>query len=167
MKICIAASAGGHLTEVLQLEEVWKGKNHFFITDKRINGVDLSMREKYDNFSAPANSKACLEKEKVYFIIPSRRNYFKFGISFMQSLYIILKERPNVIISTGAEIGYPSLLIGHYLGIKTIYIETLARINSPSLCGKLIYGKCDHFYIQWPEQKKFFPKAKYVGSIID
>ena len=149
MKICIAASAGGHLTEALQLGEVWKGKNHFFITDKRINGVDLS------------------HKEKVYFIIPARRNYFKFGISFLQSLYIILKERPSVIISTGAEIGYPSLLIGHYLGIKTIYIETLARINSPSLCGKLAYGKVDYFFVQWPEQKKFFPNAKYVGSVLE
>lgn len=149
MKICIAASAGGHLTEALQLAEVWKGKEHFFISDKRINAISLA------------------QKEKVYFILPSRRNYFKFGISFLQSLYIILKERPSVIISTGAEIGYPALLIGHYLGIKTIYIETLARINSPSLCGKLIYGKCDHFYVQWEESKKFFPKAKYIGSILD
>ncbi len=167
MKICIAASAGGHLTEALQLSEVWKGKDHFFISDRRINAISLAMQEKSNNFSAPANSKVCLEKEKVYFILPSRRNYFKFGISFLQSLYIILKERPSVIISTGAEIGYPALLIGHYLGIKTIYIETLARINSPSLCGKLIYGKCDHFYVQWEESKKFFPKAKYIGSVLE
>lgn len=149
MKICIAASAGGHLTEALQLKEIWRGKKHFFISDKRINAISLA------------------HKEKVYFIIPARRNYFKFTISFLQSLYIILRERPSVIISTGAEIGFPALLIGHYLGIKTIYIETIARINSPSLCGKLIYGKVNHFYVQWEESKKFFPKAKYVGSILE
>ncbi len=147
MKICIACSAGGHLTEALQLEKVWKGKEHFFITDKRINALDL--------------------KAKKYFILPTRRNHFRFIISFLQSFYIIIKERPSVIISTGAEIGYPALLIGHYLGIKTIYIESLARINSPSLCGKLIYGKCDYFFVQWKEGLEFFPKAKYIGSIID
>jgi beta-1,4-N-acetylglucosaminyltransferase len=147
MKICIACSAGGHLTEALQLSEVWHGKEHFFITDKRINALDL--------------------KEKKYFIIPARRNYFKFLISFLQSLYIIILERPSVIISTGAEIGFPALLIGHYLGIKTIYIESLARVNSPSLCGKLVYGKVDHFYVQWKNGLKFFPKAKYVGSVFD
>ncbi len=147
--ICVACSAGGHLTEALMLKEAWKGKKHFFISDKRINAISLA------------------QKEKVYFILPTRRNHFKFLISLIQSLYIILKERPSVIISTGAEIGYPALLIGHYLGIKTIYIETLARINSPSLCGKLAYGKVDHFFVQWEEQKKFFPKAKYVGSILD
>jgi beta-1,4-N-acetylglucosaminyltransferase len=148
-KILIAASAGGHLTESLQLSSIWKNKNHFFISDKRINAISLS------------------KKEKVYFILPARRSYPKFIVSFLQSLYIILKERPSVIISTGAEIGYPSLLIGHYLGIKTIYIETLARINSPSLCGELSYGKVDHFYVQWKSSLKFFPKAKYVGSLIE
>lgn len=149
IKICIAASAGGHLAEVLQLSEVWKDKEHFFISDKRINAISLS------------------KKEKVYFILPTRRNYFKFIVSFMQSLYIILKERPSVIISTGAEIGYPALLVGHYLGIKTIYIETLARVNSPSLCGKLIYNKCNYFYVQWESSLKFFPKAKYIGSVLE
>ncbi|MDD3083573.1 MAG: hypothetical protein PHP82_00965 [Candidatus ainarchaeum sp.] len=147
MKICIACSAGGHLTEALQLEEAWRGKKYFFITDKRINTLNL--------------------KGKKYFILPTRRNYFRFIISFLQSFYIIVKERPTVIISTGAEIGFPTLLIGHYLGIKTIYIESLARVNSPSLCGKLIYGKVDEFFVQWKSGLEFFPKAKYVGSVID
>lgn len=148
-KICIAASAGGHLTEILQLKEVWKGKEHFFISDKRINALSLS------------------KKEKTYFILPPRRSYIRTGIAFIQTFFILLKENPDIIISTGAEIGYPALLLGHYLGKKTIYIETLARINSPSLCGELVYGKVDHFYVQWKESLKFFPKAKYVGSVFD
>ena len=148
-KICIAASAGGHLTEILQLKEVWKGKEHFFISDKRINALSLS------------------KKEKTYFILPPRRSYIRTGIAFIQTFFILLKENPDIIISTGAEIGYPALLLGHYLGKKTIYIETLARVNSPSLCGKLVYGKVDYFYVQWEESKKFFPKAKYVGSVFE
>lgn len=146
MKICISASAGGHLTEALRLNKVWKDKPHFFISDKRINAIDLS------------------KIEKVYFIMPARRNYFKFIISFLQSLNIIIKERPSVIISTGAEIGYPSILIGKILGIKTIYIETISRIT-PSLTGKLCYKIADEFFIQWPEQKKYFPNAKYFGGV--
>jgi len=148
-KICIAASAGGHLTEILQLNKIWEGKKHFFISDKRINAISLA------------------EKEKTYFILPPRRSYIRTGISFIQTLIIMLKENPDIIISTGAEIGYPALILGHYLGKKTIYIETLARINSPSLCGKLVYKKVDCFYVQWRESLKFFPKAKYVGSVIE
>ncbi len=148
-KICIAASAGGHLTEVLQLKNAWKGKEHFFISDNRVNAISLA------------------KKEKVYFILPTRRNYFKFGVSLFQTLAIFIKENPDVIISTGAEIGYPALYLGHLFGKKTIYIETLARINSPSLCGKLVYPFVNHFYVQWPEGKKWFPKAKYIGSVFE
>ena len=146
-KICIAASAGGHIVEALQLQDAWKGKKHFFISDTRINSVSL------------------LKKEKKYFIMPARRSHLRFMISFLQTFFILLKERPSVIISTGAEIGYPALLLGKYLGAKTIYIESLARINSPSLCGKLAYGKVDYFYVQWEEGLKFFPNAKYVGAV--
>lgn len=149
LKICIAASAGGHLTEALQLQNAWTNKEHFFISDNRVNAVSLS------------------KKEKMYFVTPARRSYLKFGISFIQTLSIIIKENPSVILSTGAEIGYPALLAGHLLGKKTIYIETLARVNSPSLCGKLVHGFVDDFYVQWPEGKKWFPKAKYIGSVFE
>ncbi len=149
MKICIAASAGGHIIEAMQLKEAWAGKEYFFISDKRIN------------------AKSIARKEKMYFIIQPKRNYFRTLVAFIQTIVIFIKENPNVIISTGAEIGYPALILGWILGKKTIYIESLARVNSPSLCGKLVYGKVDHFYVQWPEGKKWFPKAKYVGSVFE
>jgi len=148
MKICIAASAGGHLTEVLQLKEAWKGKENFFISDKRINAIDLS------------------KKEKIYFITPTRRNLIKFITSFNQTRKIFLKENPDIIISTGAEIGFPAMMLGVLMGKKVIYIESIARINSPSLTGRLIYPFINDFYVQWPQGKKFFPKAKYVGAVI-
>ena len=148
MKICIATSAGGHLTEALQLKEVWRGKKHFFISDKRINAIDLS------------------KKEKVYFITPARRNFSKLLTSINETRKIFMKENPNIIISTGAEIGFPAMILGVILRKKVIYIESIARINSPSLTGQLIYPFIKDFYVQWPEGKKFFPKAKYVGAVI-
>jgi UDP-N-acetylglucosamine:LPS N-acetylglucosamine transferase len=147
-KICIAASAGGHLTEALQLKSIWKEKKHFFISDKRINAIDLN------------------KTEKVYFITPARRNLSKLLISLNETRKILLKENPDIIISTGAEIGFPAMILGVMLGKKVIYIESIARINSPSLTGQLIYPFIKDFYVQWPESKKFFPKAKYVGSVI-
>ncbi len=142
MNICIACSAGGHLTEALQLKKTWKNKKHFYISDKRVNALSIS------------------KKEKIYFILPPRRSYFRTLIAFIQTFFILLKERPSVIISTGAEIGFPALVLGKFFGSKTIYIETLARINSPSLCGQLVYGKVDYFFVQWKNGLKFFPKAE-------
>ena len=58
------------------------------------------------------------------------------------------------------------MFFGILQGKRIIYIESIARINSPSLTGRLIYPFIKDFYVQWPESKKFFPKAKYVGAVI-
>jgi UDP-N-acetylglucosamine:LPS N-acetylglucosamine transferase len=146
--ICIAASAGGHLAEALELKEAWKNKPHFYISDNRVNAIDLK------------------KKENVHFITPPRRNPIKLLIAFFQTIKIFMKENPSIIISTGAEIGFPAMLLGAISGKKVIYIETIARINSPSLTGKLAYLFVKDFYVQWPESKKFFPKAKYIGAVV-
>ncbi|MFA5125907.1 MAG: PssD/Cps14F family polysaccharide biosynthesis glycosyltransferase [archaeon] len=148
-KICIAASAGGHLAEALQLKSAWKNKQCFYISDNRVNAISLA------------------KKEKVYFVKPARRNPLNLAICFAQTFSILFKENPSVIISTGAEIGYPVMVIGALTGKKVIYIESLARINSPSLTGKLVYPFVKDFYIQWPQAKKWFPKAKYAGSVFE
>lgn len=147
-KICIAASAGGHLTEALQLKDVWKGKEHFFISDRRVNAIDLG------------------KKEKVYFITPARRNLARLIVSLNETRKIFSSENPDIIISTGAEIGFPAIILGVILSKKVIYIESIARINSPSLTGQLVYPFVKDFYVQWPQSKKFFPKAKYVGAVV-
>ena len=148
-KICIAASAGGHLTEVMQLRKAWQGKPHFFISEKKINAIDLA------------------KHEKVYFVRSANRNPFWAIVSFFQTAKIILKENPGIILSTGADTAFPALFIGRILGKRVIYIESFCRIDSPSLTGKLVYPFVKDFYVQWEEGKKFFPKAKYVGTVFE
>lgn len=48
---------------------------------------------------------------------------------------------------------------------KVIYIESFAKINSPTLTGRVMYKFADIFYVQWPEMLKVYPKAKYIGGI--
>jgi UDP-N-acetylglucosamine:LPS N-acetylglucosamine transferase len=145
--ICIAASAGGHLTEALQLKEAWTGKRHFFISDERVNAKSLA------------------KAEKVYFIMPARRNPLRLAWGFIQTIGIFIKENPSTIVSTGAESAFPAIILGALLRKRVIYIESFARISSPSLCGKLVYPFVKDFYVQWPQGKKWFPKAKYIGSV--
>ncbi|VVB76067.1 UDP-N-acetylglucosamine--N-acetylmuramyl-(pentapeptide) pyrophosphoryl-undecaprenol N-acetylglucosamine transferase [uncultured archaeon] len=148
-KVCIAANGGGHLTEVLQIRKAWENKEHFYICDRRVNSEGLA------------------RKERVYFITPARRNPIKFLSGFFKTLRILLKENPKVIISTGADAAFPAILLGALLGKKVIYIETFARISSPSMSGKLAYLFVKDFYVQWPEAKKWFPRAKYAGSVFE
>ncbi|MCK5494657.1 MAG: capsular biosynthesis protein, partial [Candidatus Omnitrophica bacterium] len=86
----------------------------------------------------------------------------------IKAIKILIKERPDVIISTGGgEIAVPFSYIGKLLGAKVIFIETLARITAPSGGGKLVYPVADLFLVQWESLlQKYGNKAKYWGKII-
>jgi UDP-N-acetylglucosamine:LPS N-acetylglucosamine transferase len=148
MKICIACSAGGHLVEVMQLYPLIKNYPHFFITFKR------------------EQSKELLKNKKAYFVIDPKRNLFKLLLNFFQVFRILIKEKPKVIISTGAASAIPACFIGKLLGSKVIFIESLAAVDRPSLSGRFAYLVADLFIVQWENLLKFYKKAIYGGKII-
>jgi polysaccharide biosynthesis protein len=83
----------------------------------------------------------------------------------MKSGYILLKKKPDIIISTGALVTYPICLLGKILGKKIVYIESFARVDKASLTGKLMYKIADLFIVQWKELLNIYPNAVYGGGI--
>ncbi|MBI2597964.1 MAG: UDP-N-acetylglucosamine--LPS N-acetylglucosamine transferase [Candidatus Diapherotrites archaeon] len=147
MKFCLACSGGGHLTELMQLKEFYTGKDHFFLTFKRPNSIDLS------------------KTEKVYFVVDPKRNPLLLLINFAQSCKVFFRELPDAVITTGAGVAFPISLIARVFGKKVVYIESFCRIDQPSWSGKFFYPLASLFLVQWPQQKKFFKKAKYFGAV--
>lgn len=149
-KICFAASSGGHLEEISRLKDIASQYDSFLLTEKggfnEINFCDKTVYVSQIN-----------RKEPLFL--------FKFIGLFARSLHILIKEKPDCIISTGALATYPICLLGKMAKKKIVYIESFARIDSPSLTGKLMYKVADIFIIQWEELKKFFPNAVYGGGI--
>jgi beta-1,4-N-acetylglucosaminyltransferase len=146
-KICLISSHGGHLRELLDATENVSG-------------------EKYIVTHRTAHTEEILVAAKHYFILDPHLSFLKFAFNFMQSLNHILRERPNVIISTGAGIVIPSILLGKYLlKSKLIFIESAANVVSPSKTGRFLYKYSDLFLIQWPAIKQRYPKAIYCGLV--
>ncbi len=148
MKIAIAASAGGHLTEVLQVSQAWTRHSRFFVSDAR------------------ENAKALAEKERVFFVEVPRRNPFKLLKNIFQSLKIAFDEKPDIVISTGADVAVPFCLWAKLFGAKIVFVESLARIREPSLSGKIMYMFADLFLVQWKENLEFFPNAEFHGAVV-
>ena len=146
MKICVASSAGGHLTEVLQLRSAYEKFQHFYILVKR------------------DDSKWLAKKRKVYYVEDVRLNSKAFLKNFFSSVEILKKEQPDILISTGAGGALPSILAAKFLGVKIIFIESLARVTALSLTGKFVYPIADLFLVQWPQLAK--GKAKFWGAVI-
>jgi beta-1,4-N-acetylglucosaminyltransferase len=149
-KICFAASSGGHLEEISRLKKIEEEYASFLLTEKG-NFNELDFTEKVIYVSQ------INRKEKLFL--------FKFIALFMKSFQIMLKEKPDCIISLGALATYPICLIGKIMGKKIIYIESFSRVDTPSLSGKLMYRIADLFIVQWRELLEYFPKAVYGGGI--
>ncbi len=81
------------------------------------------------------------------------------------AIKILKKEKPDVIISSGAAVAVPFFYIGKLMGCKLVYIEVFDRYDKPTLTGKLVYPIVDKFIVQWEEMKKVYPKAINLGSI--
>lgn len=147
MKIALVCSHGGHLTEMLCLMDAFENHEIFFITynSQRANDIDYN----------------------VYQIENISYNIKNLIISSIRIWKILLKEKPEFIISTGSEIAIPAIILGKILKIKTVYIESICRIKTKSITGIIVYTLADVFLVQWPELIKLYgKKAKFEGSIL-
>ncbi|MFB5430438.1 PssD/Cps14F family polysaccharide biosynthesis glycosyltransferase [Enterococcus casseliflavus] len=148
MKICLVGSSGGHLSHLRLLEPLWKDLDHFWVT---FNKDD-------------ANS--ILKDEKLYYCFyPTNRNIHNLIKNTILAIKVLIKEKPDLIISSGAAVAVPFFYIGKLFRAKTIYIEVFDRIDSATLTGKLVYPVTDRFIVQWEEMKQVYPKAIYLGGI--
>lgn len=150
-KICLISSSGGHFEQLLMLRKLSEKNKIFIVTEKTKYNVK--------------------DKKINYFILQVNRKeptfIFKIIANFFKSTYIFLKEKPDIIISTGVLSTIPMLIIGHIFRKKVIYIESFAKINSPTMTGKLIYkmNLANQFYVQWESMLKFYPNAIFKGGI--
>lgn len=149
-KICFIASTGGHFEQLMMLKPLMDKYESFIVTEKTGYSVIKDDRKIY-------YLKQVNRHEKTFI--------FKMIANTLSSLNIFLKEKPEVIISTGALASVPICLLSKIFRKKVIFIESFAKINSPTLTGKLIYKFADRFYVQWEEMKKFYPNAIYKGGI--
>lgn len=148
-KIAIVCSHGGHLTETLQILDAFQGHDIFFATYHSARNSDVRAL-------APA-----------YFMRNVGTNPLRMVLAFGWALHILLAERPQTIVSLGAEIALPFFLLGKVLGMRTIFIESWCRIENLSLTGKLVYPIVDTFWVQWPQLLEMCgPKAEYHGAVI-
>ena len=148
MKVCLVGSSGGHLTHLYLLKPFWKDKERFWVTFDKEDAISI------------------LEDEIFYPChYPTNRNLKNLVKNTILAFNILRKERPDVIVSSGAAVAVPFFYLGKIFGAKTVYIEVFDRIDAPTMTGKLVYPVTDKFIVQWEEMKKVYPKASNLGGI--
>ncbi|XP_063795899.1 UDP-N-acetylglucosamine transferase subunit ALG14 homolog isoform X2 [Pseudophryne corroboree] len=168
---------GGHTTEILRLLSSLStsySPTHYVIAD-----TDQMSEKKIRSFE---NTKDKGSSHPLYSIhrIPRsrevRQSWSSSLLTTLQSLLysvpLTLRLKPDLILCNGPgtciPVCFSALLLG-ILGLKKIlivYVESICRVESLSLSGKLLYHIADYFIVQWPPLKDKYPNSIYLGRIV-
>ena len=149
MKVCLVCSSGGHLLELNRLASAWAGLDRFWVC---FPGVDTD----------------CLLRDEriIYAHHPTNRNVWNLFRNTIVAWRVLRRERPDVIVSTGAGVAIPFFYLGRMMGIPTVFVESLTRIHAISLTGRLVYPVSSRFLVQWPELARKLTRGEFGGRVL-
>jgi beta-1,4-N-acetylglucosaminyltransferase len=159
MKICLVCSQGGHLTELMELMDAFKGHDAFLIThDEKFT---RSIEDVY-------SIKTYLIKD---FLVKSLsfkalRILGNMAVISLSEIRIFLFERPDVVVSTGSEIAIPMAYLAKAFGKRVVFIESLCRVSELSFTGRAIYPIADIFLVQWKHLVDKYDRSRYEGRVL-
>lgn len=146
-KILAVASAGGHWVQLLRLRPAFEGNEVRYVSTN----------------SGLANG---VLPDRLY-VVRDASMWDKLGLVVMacQIGWIILRYRPDVIVSTGAAPGFFAVVMGRLLGARTIWIDSVANAEELSLAGRKVRRWAHHWFTQWPGLAKEGGPS-YIGSVL-
>lgn len=149
LRICLAASAGGHISQLLKLSSSWNGYETFCVTTTEV------VRNKLNKLG------------KVYVVGECNRQHPIRVINvFLKCLRIIFMEKPDVVISTGAAAGCMLCFLGKLIGAKVVWIDSITNVERISLSGRMVRHIGDLFLVQWPDLAGKYKKVEFVGTVV-
>jgi beta-1,4-N-acetylglucosaminyltransferase len=147
-RILLVASPGGHLLQLLALKRAWQELEHQWVT------------------LPTADAKHLLVDANVVFAHgPTARSIPALVRNLRLALAMIRRDKPDVILSTGAALAVPFFIVGRIYGVRLVYVESFTRVQHLALTGRIAYPLSDAFFVQWPQLARR-SRAVYAGSIV-
>lgn len=146
-KIFAISSPGGHWIQLTRLCNGLEGRNQIV-------------------YAMPDKLFKAKKDQTVYSVIDvSADDKWKLIPCALQISYILLKERPDTIISTGAAPGAVAIMLGKLFGIHTIWVDSIANVQKISRAGRMVQKRADIFLTQWPHLSND-DTIQYQGSVL-
>jgi len=146
-KVLAVASGGGHWSELLRVLPAFDEGDVVLATVQKEYRDDVPGRRVH--------------------IIPDATRWNKFTVAWLalRMFWIVLRERPNVIVTTGAAPGYFALRFGRMLKARTIWIDSIANVEELSMSGKMAGRVADLWLTQW-EHLAGDNGPEYAGAVL-
>lgn len=134
-KLLLVASSGGHIYEMFCLREFWRDKERVWVSFPTADAKHLLAHEAAVHWAA----------------FPTTRNVPNLLRNLLLAFRLLRRERPTMILSTGAGVAVPFFWIARLLGIPAVYLESITRITDLSLTCRLVRPFASRVLVQWPE----------------
>jgi UDP-N-acetylglucosamine:LPS N-acetylglucosamine transferase len=145
MKILLVASADANLRGLQLLEPFWSRHRRLWITGRAVTTPPGLAGERMVRAHGPTT-----------------RNLLTLLRNALLALRVLRHERPELIIATGAGVAVPFLILGRLLGARTVYVESITRIESLSLTARLSLPFLSVLYVHWPQLQRLVPRAELI-----
>lgn len=147
-RVLAIASAGGHLTQLLRLRPAFLNAEVAYVTTMK-GAIDKS------------------NGEKVYLVNDVSRDS-KIGLILLliRLVFVFIRFRPNVLITTGAAPGVVALVFARKIGIKTLWVDSIANIDDLSLSGQIALKHSDFCLTQWSHLVEKYKNLEYHGGVL-
>ncbi len=130
-RILLVASGGGHWVQLLRLRPAFEGHEQHFVT------VNAAYRPDVEGAR--------------FHLVNDATRWNKVGLVrlALRLLWILVRVRPHVVVSTGAAPGYFALRFGKWVGARTVWLDSIANAERLSMTGNLVRGHADLWLTQW------------------
>jgi UDP-N-acetylglucosamine:LPS N-acetylglucosamine transferase len=146
--VLLVCSTGGHLLQLVALRDSWQRFAHAWVT--------------FDK----SDARSLLAGERVYYAHgPTNRSVKNMLRNVLVAWRVVGEVRPKVVLTTGAGVAVPFAWVARLRGARVVYVESLARIEGPSLTYRLIAPIASRRYVQWPELAESLPRARFAGNV--
>jgi UDP-N-acetylglucosamine transferase subunit ALG13 len=155
-KVLALSSTGGHWVQMLRLQPAFEDCDVTYATTNADYQSDILV----DPEQTP--------REGITFrtiIDANRTQKFKLLLSLLSVAWVIISEKPDIILSTGAAPGFLAIRIGKLLAMKTIWIDSIANAEELSMSGKKAGKHASLWLTQWEHLAK--PSGPYYyGNVL-
>jgi UDP-N-acetylglucosamine:LPS N-acetylglucosamine transferase len=144
-RVAFVSSIGGHLAELLELSSAFEECEQIWILNDR----------------SPVWPKG----REVHVISHAERDW-KVLWNVVELAAILSRERPELVVSTGAGPAVPAALVARLAGVPFIHIEPSSAVKAPTLTGRILQWVTPHIYVQWESLAARLRGARYVGGLL-
>ncbi len=149
VQIMFVASNGGHLAQLLAMRDWWGDRDRSWVS-----------------IDKPDARSQLADERTTWAYWPTTRNVPNLFRNLLLAIKTIRRERPDVVVSTGAAVALPFFVVARLMRIPTVFIEVYDRVDSRTLSGRLCLPFSTRFLVQWPDQQALYRGSILVGPLL-